>query len=306
MPAGHSLAALLPGSRSGGLLPHQCPASAMVHAFSTLLRTPACAHRNAPAPGPQVFLTSTHLVLAMEYAAGGDLFRYVAVRRGLPEDEARWFFQQLMIAVDYCHRMVRWQGWMAGGRCLFHGGAECLRRRTARARSLVRRAAGLAHARRSCRTPPLPQGVSSRDIKLENTLVDGSPRPLIKLADFGFSKVGRGGELQLAMGPGWPRKCAAGGRAAPAHAVAPPTQPARPSWHADSGCMAAPLPLVGLLQDANQHSAPTSRVGTPAYLAPEVITNQPGQVYDGQVQGLGKSSAAGFARQDLIHLLGYK
>lgn len=33
--------------------------------------------------------------------------------------------------------------------------------------------------------------------------------------------------------------------------------------------------------DANQHSAPTSRVGTPAYLAPEVITNQPGQVYDG-------------------------
>jgi serine/threonine-protein kinase SRK2 len=54
----------------------------------------------------QVFLTSSHLVLAMEYAAGGDLFRYVSARRGLPEDEARWFFQQLMIAVDYCHRMV--------------------------------------------------------------------------------------------------------------------------------------------------------------------------------------------------------
>jgi serine/threonine protein kinase len=55
----------------------------------------------------QVFLTKTHLVLAMEYAAGGDLFRYVSARRGLPEDEARWFFQQLMVAVDYCHRMVR-------------------------------------------------------------------------------------------------------------------------------------------------------------------------------------------------------
>ena len=39
--------------------------------------------------------------------AGGDLFRYVSTRRGLPEDEARWFFQQLMVAVDYCHRMVR-------------------------------------------------------------------------------------------------------------------------------------------------------------------------------------------------------
>lgn len=54
----------------------------------------------------EVFLTRTHLVLAMEYAAGGDLFRYVSTRRGLPEDEARWFFQQLMVAVDYCHRMV--------------------------------------------------------------------------------------------------------------------------------------------------------------------------------------------------------
>jgi serine/threonine protein kinase len=40
----------------------------------------------------------------------------------------------------------------------------------------------------------------------------------------------------------------------------------------------------GFSKDANQHSAPTSRVGTPAYLAPEVISNQPGQVYDGQVR----------------------
>ena len=54
------------------------------------------------------------------------------------------------------------------------------------------------------------QGVASRDIKLENTLLDGSPRQLIKLADFGFSK------------------------------------------------------------DANMQSAPTTRLGTPAYLAPEV------------------------------------
>ncbi|KAL4418722.1 hypothetical protein ABPG77_008593 [Micractinium sp. CCAP 211/92] len=118
----------------------------------------------------EVFLTPTHLVLSMEYAAGGDLFRFVASRRGLSEAEARWFFQQLIIAVDYCHRM----------------------------------------------------GVTSRDIKMENALLDGSERPLIKLADFGFSK------------------------------------------------------------DSNAHSAPTSRVGTPAYLAPEVVSNQPGRVYDGQ------------------------
>ncbi|PSC74495.1 sulfur stress regulator [Micractinium conductrix] len=110
----------------------------------------------------------------MEHAESGDLFRYVSARRGLPEDEAGWFFQQLMIAVDYCHRM----------------------------------------------------GVTNRDIKLENALLDGSPRPLIKLADFGFSK------------------------------------------------------------DSNDQSAPTSRVGTPAYLAPEVISNRMGQVYDGKLADL--------------------
>ena len=58
----------------------------------------------------EVFLTSTHLVLVMEYAAGGDLFRYVSARKGLRDDEARWFFQQLIIAVDYCHRMVSMVG----------------------------------------------------------------------------------------------------------------------------------------------------------------------------------------------------
>ena len=117
----------------------------------------------------KVFLTSNHLVLAMEYAPGGDLFRYVSSKRSLGEDEARWFFQQLIVAVDYCHRM----------------------------------------------------GVASRDIKLENTLLDTSPRRLIKLADFGFSKD-------------------------------------------------------------EQQSAPTSRVGTPAYLAPEVIVSKPGTWYDGK------------------------
>lgn len=42
----------------------------------------------------------------MEYAPGGDLFEYVVKKKGLKEEEARWFFQQLIIAIDYCHRMV--------------------------------------------------------------------------------------------------------------------------------------------------------------------------------------------------------
>jgi serine/threonine protein kinase len=40
--------------------------------------------------------------------------------------------------------------------------------------------------------PMLLQGVVNRDIKLENTLLDSSPRPLVKICDFGYSKVTNG------------------------------------------------------------------------------------------------------------------
>jgi serine/threonine-protein kinase SRK2 len=43
----------------------------------------------------------------MEFASGGDMFEYVVKKNGLREDEARWFFQQLIVGLDYCHRMVR-------------------------------------------------------------------------------------------------------------------------------------------------------------------------------------------------------
>eukprot|EP01024_Parvocaulis_polyphysoides_P038416 TRINITY_DN344_c1_g1_i2.p1 TRINITY_DN344_c1_g1~~TRINITY_DN344_c1_g1_i2.p1 ORF type:complete len:322 (-),score=54.34 TRINITY_DN344_c1_g1_i2:1318-2283(-) len=51
-----------------------------------------------------VSLTKGCLALAMEYADQGDLFDYVIGNQGLDENKARWFFQQLIIAVDYCHR----------------------------------------------------------------------------------------------------------------------------------------------------------------------------------------------------------
>lgn len=54
-----------------------------------------------------MFLTKEYLAIAMEFAAGGDMFQYVKHRGGLEEVEARWFFQQLIIGMDYCHKMVR-------------------------------------------------------------------------------------------------------------------------------------------------------------------------------------------------------
>jgi len=119
----------------------------------------------------EVFLTRKYLCIVMEYAPGGDMFEYVVRKNGLKEDEARWFFQQLIVAIDYCHRM----------------------------------------------------GVANRDIKLENTLLDGSVRPLLKICDFGYSK------------------------------------------------------------NEKYQSAPGSRVGTPAYLAPEVILTTSGKKYDGKI-----------------------
>ena len=36
----------------------------------------------------EAFLTDAYLAIAMEYAAGGDMFQLVKQRRGLPENEA--------------------------------------------------------------------------------------------------------------------------------------------------------------------------------------------------------------------------
>ncbi|KAG1669330.1 hypothetical protein FOA52_014892 [Chlamydomonas sp. UWO 241] len=52
----------------------------------------------------EVFLTSEHICIAMEYATGGSLFEYVQKQGKLKEAVARWFFQQLIIGTDYCHK----------------------------------------------------------------------------------------------------------------------------------------------------------------------------------------------------------
>ena len=57
-----------------------------------------------------MFKTQYYLGIAMEFCDGGDLSQYIDNRThhrvfGLPESQARWLFQQLMVAVDYCHRL---------------------------------------------------------------------------------------------------------------------------------------------------------------------------------------------------------
>ncbi|KAJ7946602.1 Protein kinase [Quillaja saponaria] len=116
----------------------------------------------------EVVLTPTHLAIVMEYAAGGELFERICTAGRFSEDEARYFFQQLISGVSYCHSMQ----------------------------------------------------ICHRDLKLENTLLDGSPAPRLKVCDFGYSKS-------------------------------------------------------SLL-----HSRPKSTVGTPAYIAPEVLSRRE---YDGKL-----------------------
>ncbi|EPS73443.1 stress kinase, partial [Genlisea aurea] len=116
----------------------------------------------------EVVLTETHLVIVMEYAAGGELFDRICSAGRFSEDEARYFFQQLISGVCYCHSMQ----------------------------------------------------ICHRDLKLENTLLDGSPAPRLKICDFGYSK------------------------------------------------------------SSVFHSKPKSTVGTPAYIAPEVLSRRE---YDGKL-----------------------
>nr|XP_018675133.1 PREDICTED: serine/threonine-protein kinase SAPK1 isoform X2 [Musa acuminata subsp. malaccensis]XP_018675157.1 PREDICTED: serine/threonine-protein kinase SAPK1 isoform X2 [Musa acuminata subsp. malaccensis] len=116
----------------------------------------------------EVLLTPTHLAIVMEYAAGGELFERICNAGRFSEDEARFFFQQLISGVSYCHS----------------------------------------------------NQICHRDLKLENTLLDGSAAPRLKICDFGYSK------------------------------------------------------------SSVLHSQPKSTVGTPAYIAPEVLSRRE---YDGKI-----------------------
>src|ERR1700730_12310263 len=51
-----------------------------------------------------VWETSTHLYLILEYVEGGELIDYLCEKVRLPASEALGMFQQIVGAMDYCHR----------------------------------------------------------------------------------------------------------------------------------------------------------------------------------------------------------
>ncbi|XP_021300989.1 serine/threonine-protein kinase SRK2A-like isoform X1 [Herrania umbratica] len=147
----------------------------------------------------EVVLTPTHLAIVMEYAAGGELFERICSAGRFSEDEARYFFQQLISGVNYCHSMVINTQNHNVSLCMPDARTKCT----------------FVLCFYSCL-----QQICHRDLKLENTLLDGSPAPRLKICDFGYSKS-------------------------------------------------------SLL-----HSRPKSTVGTPAYIAPEVLSRRE---YDGKL-----------------------
>lgn len=46
--------------------------------------------------------------LVLEYVQGGELFEYLVSQGRLSEQEARKYFQQIIIGLDYCHRHLIW------------------------------------------------------------------------------------------------------------------------------------------------------------------------------------------------------
>jgi len=51
-----------------------------------------------------VLESASHYYVIMEHASGGELFDYIIKKGSLKEKEARTFFQQIVSAVEYCHK----------------------------------------------------------------------------------------------------------------------------------------------------------------------------------------------------------
>jgi serine/threonine protein kinase len=55
-----------------------------------------------------VYESSKELFLILEYVEGGELFDYLVKKGRMTEYEALFFFQQIVLGVEYCHRCFIW------------------------------------------------------------------------------------------------------------------------------------------------------------------------------------------------------
>lgn len=111
----------------------------------------------------------------------------------LDEDEGNYYFRQLIWAVQFCHDNHVAHRWARRGQAaqrqggVFTAAAGAVSPRHRRCTRAARLCASLLRPRRAApRVDPAPR--CPRDLKLDNTLLDGHDPPRLKLCDFGFAK----------------------------------------------------------------------------------------------------------------------
>jgi serine/threonine protein kinase len=232
----------------------------------------------------------------MEYAARGSLFAYVCQQRRLPEDMARWILQQIVLALDYCHKKVGGRRGRAGGRAV-RAARPLAAAAPARAPppsppthlALLLPDAPPAAAAPAPLRPHNPQGIAGWDIKLENTLLDWPshlPMPLAKIAAFGCA-AGRPARAGT-MGAKGGRPAGRAPRLKPGTRT--PLAPARPPRAA--GPEQPPPPLSHPLAPPTHPRAPGTRTTT-CGLSGQITS---GRATRAQRWGGGGAGAGGAAR----------
>lgn len=98
--------------------------------------------------------------------------------------QARFFFQQLISGVSYCHSMVQFKLIFICQKKYFLFFWKIIFSCQGFMKIMIKQSFRLVIISSSSW-----QEICHRDLKLENTLLDGSIAPRVKICDFGYSKV---------------------------------------------------------------------------------------------------------------------